>query len=202
MATATKGKKKRVGAVIVDGLASLAKQLEQVPKLSPDERLVLTAECENQWHWCKDRKYRTTIKGLVDTGLMRFAKHPQGDNVTGWEVTGLGRAVAAGLRARRPEATIGTHSPSRSKDLAPRENREPDVTRYSGRVAARVRALRIAKGMSVDELRLALERHGVVLVNSALYAYENGNRQINPDHYPALAKVLGVKSVREFLPGK
>lgn len=109
---------------------------------------------------------------------------------------------AGDLKRGRKQATMGGSTPSRSEPLAARENREPDVTRYSGRVAARLRALRNAKRMSVDELRLALERHGVTLANSALYAYENGNRQINPDHYPALAKVLGVKSVREFLPGK
>ena len=107
------------------------------------------------------------------------------------------------LRRAKAATKMGAEStPSRSRQVAARPNRQPDTTTYSGRIARRMRKLRKAKKMSIDEMRIALESAGVVMVNSALYAYENGNRQINPDHYPALAKVLGCESVRDFLPSR
>lgn len=83
----------------------------------------------------------------------------------------------------------------------PRE-KKPNRSTYSGRISARIRELRKAKGMTVEELRDALRASGVEIGLSTTYGYENGNHRPDPDTYPALAKVLGCKSVREFLPEK
>lgn len=86
--------------------------------------------------------------------------------------------------------------------MAAMNERQPDTSTYSGRVAARIRELRKNRRMERSELHAALAQHGVKVSMPALYAYENGNRPVNPDHYPAFAKALGCKSVRSFLPAE
>lgn len=76
-----------------------------------------------------------------------------------------------------------------------RKRREVDTTVYSGRLAERVRQLREAKGLSVEELA---DRVGFATMT--VYQWESGYRQINPDCYPALAKALGCKTVPELFP--
>lgn len=93
-------------------------------------------------------------------------------------------------------------SQSGTAALAAMKERQPNTTTYSGRVAARIRALRKKRRMDRTGLHAALAQHGVKVSMPALYAYENGNRPVNPDHYPAFAKALGCKSVRAFLPAE
>ena len=81
----------------------------------------------------------------------------------------------------------------------PREKKINTAT-YSGRVSARIRALRLERGLDMERLRDALNRLGFRIKLSTLYGWENGNKRPNPDKYPALAKALGCKSVRDFLP--
>lgn len=81
-----------------------------------------------------------------------------------------------------------------------RAEKEPDQGEYSGRVAARLRAMRKKKKMSREELWYALKQQGRDIKVPALYAYENGSRKIDPDLYPFFAKALGFKSTRDFLP--
>lgn len=72
---------------------------------------------------------------------------------------------------------------------------EPDLSTYSGRLAARVRELREAKGWSIKRLA---DKAGIPV--PTLYGYENGGRDIPPDAYPRLAKALGCKRVADFFP--
>lgn len=86
--------------------------------------------------------------------------------------------------------------------VAAMNERQPDTSTYSGRVAARIRELRKKRKIDRSQLRDALQQNGVKVSMPALYAYENGNRPVNPDHYPAFSKALGCKSVRAFLPAE
>lgn len=71
---------------------------------------------------------------------------------------------------------------------------EPDTRTFSGRVAARIRALRDKRGMTVDDLadKIGIEP-------STLYGYESGSRKPDPDLYPKFAEAFGI-SVTAFLP--
>lgn len=79
---------------------------------------------------------------------------------------------------------------------------EIDTSTYSGRVAARLRELREARGWTVAELqerintRIAKARR---VAQSTVHGWDNGSRKIDPDFYPVLASVFG-KPVRSFLP--
>ena len=66
--------------------------------------------------------------------------------------------------------------------------------KYSDRLAARLRELRVARGLSVAELAAA-----VGLAAVTIYKYESGENQIDANFYPALAAALGVSASR-FLP--
>lgn len=80
--------------------------------------------------------------------------------------------------------------------------KQPDTSTYSGRVSSRIREARKARRMTVEELRDALRAAGCQIALSTLYGWENGSKRPDPDDYPALAKVLGFKSVRQFLPSE
>lgn len=82
----------------------------------------------------------------------------------------------------------------------PRAEKDPDTSTYSGRIAARVRELRKKQRMSREEFWVKLDAIDCRVSVASLYAIENGNVRLNPDFYPAFAKALGCKSVREFLP--
>lgn len=82
-----------------------------------------------------------------------------------------------------------------------RSRKEPDMSTYSGRIAARFRELRVQNYETLDEYRLVLDRHGLQIPLQTLYKYEQGTTNINPDYYPVIAKSLG-KTVRSFLPAE
>src|SRR4051812_15697232 len=86
----------------------------------------------------------------------------------------------------------GSHT--RSPTVAGRARNPVDASKYSGRLALHVQALREAKGLTVEALAKKLE-----VPLSTMYAYEGGLRGIPADLYPALAKALGVTE-GEFLP--
>lgn len=82
----------------------------------------------------------------------------------------------------------------------------PDVTTYSGRVAARLNELRTKNGLSVQELAELLRKEGHQVSLSAMYGYEVGRNghgsagfDLPVDFYPAIAKIFGM-TVRSFLP--
>ena len=70
-----------------------------------------------------------------------------------------------------------------------------DSSTYSGKIAVRIRALREARGLSVEELA---DKAGIEV--KTLYSWESGHRDINPNNYPRLARALGCKSLEEFFP--
>ena len=71
---------------------------------------------------------------------------------------------------------------------------EPDDSIYSGRFAARLRALREKAGLTVEDLVTATG-----IPRGTLYNWEAGIRMPPIDMFPILAKALGVK-VRTLLP--
>jgi len=80
--------------------------------------------------------------------------------------------------------------------------KEIDETSYSGRIAARLRELRTAKGWTVADLLERLNRElpkAMRVTGHALHKWDAAERKIDPDYYPALAKVFGL-STRAFLP--
>lgn len=83
----------------------------------------------------------------------------------------------------------------------PRTLKEPDQNRYSGRVAARIRELRTALGITVEDLAAKLTKAGYDVKPPTLYHWENGTREPALDAVPYLAKALKV-SVAELLPAK
>lgn len=79
-----------------------------------------------------------------------------------------------------------------------------NVEGYAGRIAARLRSLRESKGWTVAELAERLNRSlkpDDRIANSTLHAWDSGNRNVDPDYYPAIAAVFGL-SVRGFLPAE
>lgn len=92
-----------------------------------------------------------------------------------------------------------------SKDRRAMPAKKPvDTSQYSGRIAARLRELREAKGWTVADLAERLNRSlkpDQRIANSTLHGWDAGDRAINPDYYPALAAVFGM-SVRGFLPAE
>lgn len=80
--------------------------------------------------------------------------------------------------------------------------RKIDTKRYSGRVAARVRALREERGWLVQDLAKAVNDLLIKPVAvSTVHGWDNGSSKIDPDLYPTLARVFGLK-LSEFLPLK
>lgn len=75
-----------------------------------------------------------------------------------------------------------------------RKRKEPDLKRYSGRLAARLRSLRERSGKTAEEMADALK-----VPPSTYYTYENHTAIFPADLIPAAAKVLGV-SVRTLVP--
>lgn len=72
-----------------------------------------------------------------------------------------------------------------------------DKTAFSGRVALRIRELREARQMTVEDLA---ERAGVTVNN--LYAWESHRRVPSIDVLAKLAKALGCKTPADFFPPK
>jgi len=80
------------------------------------------------------------------------------------------------------------------KQRMARPRKEIDTSTYSGRFAARLRALRDKKGLTVPELS---ELSGIP--RSTLQHWECGARNAIHEEFPALAKSLGV-SIAELFP--
>lgn len=73
---------------------------------------------------------------------------------------------------------------------------------YSLRVAARFRALRDEREWLVGDVLARLNKvmpEELHIAASTLHGWDNGNRKIDPDYYPYIARVFGL-SVLEFLP--
>ena len=83
----------------------------------------------------------------------------------------------------------------------PRPRREPDHKKYSGRIAKRLRELREAQSLTVDELAEKVTKAGYAVSAPTLYAWENGRLQVQLDAIPCLSKALQVL-IEDLLPRK
>lgn len=83
----------------------------------------------------------------------------------------------------------------------PKPRKEPDKNRYSGRLAAKLRSMREAAGIAPDDLATRLTKMGYKVSAPSLYAWENGNLQVQLDALPYLAKALRT-TIAELMPDK
>lgn len=75
-----------------------------------------------------------------------------------------------------------------------RKRKEVDESKFNGRVAVRLRALREKKKVSVAQMAKALK-----IGATAYYYYETGERDMPLSSIPVICRVLGVRPSR-FLP--
>jgi len=75
------------------------------------------------------------------------------------------------------------------------KRKEPDLSTYAGRFAARLRMLREKAGLTVEQVASTL---GVSY--RAVYHWERGMADPKIAYFPQLAKLYGLKSVRGLLP--
>jgi transcriptional regulator with XRE-family HTH domain len=79
---------------------------------------------------------------------------------------------------------------------------EIDTSSYSGRMAARLRQLREAKGWTVAELQERINTRvpkARRIAQQTVHSWDSGRRIINTDYLPALADCFGL-SIGGFLP--
>lgn len=85
-----------------------------------------------------------------------------------------------------------------------RRRNEPDLSTYSGQLAARLRQLRDEHNWSIEELRDKLSLRGLTIPVNSLYAYERGKigngMDLPIDYFPQFAAVYGFSSPRTLLP--
>jgi transcriptional regulator with XRE-family HTH domain len=86
---------------------------------------------------------------------------------------------------------------SKGASMPPRK--DPDKTKYSGRLAIRIRAAREKTGMSVEALVKRMNDAGYEIYLPTYYHWENGQRQPQLDALPILARILKV-SLHDLLP--
>lgn len=82
----------------------------------------------------------------------------------------------------------------RSYEMTPKR-REPDLSTYAGRFAARLRALRERKGLTVEEVASSLS-----VSYRAVYYWELAQADPKISYLPKLAELYGLKSPRSLLP--
>jgi len=83
------------------------------------------------------------------------------------------------------------------------KRKEPDLSTYAGRVAARLRQLREKTGLSVEELADRLHLLTKTPIDKfRIYKWESGRASPPYDFLPYLAEALGLKTVRALLPPK
>ena len=76
---------------------------------------------------------------------------------------------------------------------------EPDSSKYSGRVAKRIRQLRDERGLTMQEVVERMKHHGYDVKVAAISHWETGHAKVNLDAIPALAAALGVQP-SDFFP--
>ena len=82
-----------------------------------------------------------------------------------------------------------------------RAHKAVDTSTYSGRLAVRIRSLRIEAGLSVEDFAKRITKANYELSVTMAYKWEQNTHTPHSDAYPAIAKVLGV-SVHELLPSR
>ena len=80
--------------------------------------------------------------------------------------------------------------------------KEPDLTCYSGRVAARMRELRIRSGLSAEDVIERMGRFGYEVPLRTYYGWEAGESGPRLNALPAFAKALKLGSVKKVFPAR
>lgn len=76
---------------------------------------------------------------------------------------------------------------------------EPDESTWHGRVAVRLRALRLLAKLDVERAAVAITKAGYEIAPPTLYKWEQGRSTPNLDALPAVAKAYGVPA-RSVIP--
>lgn len=84
--------------------------------------------------------------------------------------------------------------------MAARPPKQIDTSTYSGRFAERLRTLREKAGKTVDQVIAEMEADGYSVARRSFYNWELATNSPPLDAFPALAKSLGLKTVRSLLP--
>ena len=83
-----------------------------------------------------------------------------------------------------------------------RPPKEPDDSTYFGRIALRLKALRIAANFDHDKAADRITKAGYSVAVSTVYRWEQGKTQPHVEALPAIAKAYGVSSLRYVLPAE
>lgn len=83
--------------------------------------------------------------------------------------------------------------------MSPPRRVDADESKYSGRVARRIRELRESKGLTAADMVEKMAMHGFHVTRAAYTHWETGRGKPHWDALPALAKALGVK-IRDLIP--
>lgn len=75
--------------------------------------------------------------------------------------------------------------------------KDPDLSNYSGRFAARLRKLREKTGLTHEQVAKAMK-----VTITTYYRWESGQNHPKPDYLPKLAKTLGIDNIRTLIPQK
>jgi DNA-binding XRE family transcriptional regulator len=76
----------------------------------------------------------------------------------------------------------------------------PDDSTYSGRVASRLKELRVKAGLTVEEMVERLSQRGVNVAVGTYYHWEAGRRDISLNAVPAIASALSLKKASKLFP--
>lgn len=94
--------------------------------------------------------------------------------------------------------------PRKAGKRATRRMNKFDQSTYGGRVAARIRELRIARGWSIPEMLGHLEQEGISIPVPTLYSYERGKIDKGADLpmnlVPVFAALFGFQTAHGWLP--
>ncbi|MFH0825213.1 MAG: helix-turn-helix transcriptional regulator [Pseudomonadota bacterium] len=107
--------------------------------------------------------------------------------------------MTTALNERRGGGKVDRNE-TRPTAMSKRE-KEPDISTYKGRFAARLRILRKRKGLSVPDFCDRLTQNGVEAQPPTAYGWEIGKTLPSISTLPAIAATLGCE-VRHLLPPK
>lgn len=83
-----------------------------------------------------------------------------------------------------------------------RQQKDPDMETYSGRVSAKIRSMREKAGLTVEDVVKKMQKNGYSVSVPTFYKWESGERKFNLDAIPAFAKSLKIKNLQEVFPPK
>jgi ribosome-binding protein aMBF1 (putative translation factor) len=113
---------------------------------------------------------------------------------------GLQRAVAAARATRKQPKREATMAGSTERRAVPKSENKVDASKFAGRLALRIRALRTEHGWTVEKLAKLITKAGYPVSTSNLYAWENGTVEPQLNAFPALAKALKLPRCADLLP--